>query len=66
MTSPAEFVLRPNDRIVFYGDSITEQHLYTNYVESYLATRYPELKLSFFNAGWGGDTVPGGAGREQE
>ena len=65
MTQPGEFVLKPNDRIVFYGDSITEQHLYTNYVESYLATRYPELKLSFFNAGWGGDTAPGGAKRLQ-
>ena len=37
MTQTGEFVLKPNDRIVFYGDSITEQHLYTNYVESYLA-----------------------------
>jgi lysophospholipase L1-like esterase len=59
------FILKPNDRIVFYGDSITEQHLYTNYVESYLSTRFPELKLSFFNAGWGGDTAPGGAKRLQ-
>ena len=36
--------------VVTLGDSITEQHLYTNFVESYLATRYPELKLTFFNA----------------
>ncbi len=58
-----EFVLKKNDRIVFFGDSITEQHLYTNYVETYLATRYPELDLTFFNAGWGGDTAPGGLAR---
>lgn len=51
------------DRIVFLGDSITQQQLYTNYVESYLATRYPELKLTFWNAGWGGDTAPGGVER---
>jgi lysophospholipase L1-like esterase len=57
------FVLRQNDRIVFLGDSITEQQLYTNYVEAYLASRYPELKLTFFNAGWGGDTAPGGCAR---
>jgi lysophospholipase L1-like esterase len=57
------FVLRKGDRIVFLGDSITEQQLYTNYVETYLATRYPELKLTFFNAGWGGDTAPGGCAR---
>ena len=58
-----KFILRKNDRVVFLGDSITEQHLYTNYVESYLATRYPELNLTFFNAGWGGDRAPGGAQR---
>ena len=57
------FVLRKGDRIIFLGDSITEQQLYTNYVEAYLASRYPELKLTFFNAGWGGDTAPGGCNR---
>jgi wyosine [tRNA(Phe)-imidazoG37] synthetase (radical SAM superfamily)/lysophospholipase L1-like esterase len=57
------FVLRKGDRIVFLGDSITEQQLYTNYVEAYLASRYPELKLTFFNAGWGGDTALGGCKR---
>ena len=56
-------ILRPRDRVVFLGDSITEQQLYTNYVESYLAARYRELKLTFFNAGWGGDTAPGGVQR---
>ena len=65
MTQTPDFVLKPNDRIVFFGDSITEQHLYTNCVETYLSTRFPELKLSFFNAGWGGDTAPGGAKRLQ-
>jgi lysophospholipase L1-like esterase len=63
MTSENSFLLRRNDRIVFLGDSITEQQLYTNYVESYLASRFPELDLTFFNAGWGGDTAPGGAAR---
>lgn len=58
-----DFVLRARDRIVFLGDSITEQQLYTNYVEAYLASRFPELKLTFFNAGWGGDTAPGGCAR---
>ncbi len=63
MGLPSSFCLQANDRIVFLGDSITEQQLHTNYVETYLATRYPELKLTFFNAGWGGDTAPGGAQR---
>ena len=61
MSQPATLILKPNDRIVFLGDSITEQQLYTNQVETYLATRFPELRLTFFNAGWGGDTAPGGA-----
>ncbi|MFA6549429.1 MAG: SGNH/GDSL hydrolase family protein [Candidatus Margulisiibacteriota bacterium] len=56
-------VLKKNDRIVFFGDSITEQHLYTNYVETYLATRFPGLNLSFLNAGWGGNSAPEGAAR---
>lgn len=58
--SGSRFVLRAKDRVVFLGDSITEQQLYSNYVESYLASRYPELGLTFLNAGWGGDTAPGG------
>lgn len=52
-----------DDRIVFLGDSITEQQLYTNYVETYLASRFPKLALTFANAGWGGDTSPGGMQR---
>ena len=63
MSQPSGLILRGNDRVVFLGDSITEQQLYTNYVESYLATRYPELGLTFFNAGWGGDSSTGGAKR---
>ena len=63
MTASSEFLLRKNDRIVFFGDSITEQQLYTNYVESYLSARFPELELTFFNAGWGGDTAPNSLSR---
>lgn len=58
-----KMILRNHDRVVFLGDSITEAQLYTNYVESYLSGRFPELNLSFFNAGWNGDTAPGGLGR---
>jgi lysophospholipase L1-like esterase len=65
ISTKSALVLKKNDRIVFLGDSITEQHLYTNYVESYLSARYSALNLSFFNAGWGGDTAPGGVQRLQ-
>jgi lysophospholipase L1-like esterase len=49
-----EMILKTNDRVVFLGDSITQQQLYTNYAEAYLACRFPQLRLSFFNAGWSG------------
>jgi len=50
------FPVKDGDRVVFLGDSITEQRLYTTYLEAYLLTRYPAYKLSFRNVGWGGDT----------
>jgi len=51
-----EFQIHDGDRVVFLGDSITEQRLYTTYIEAYTLTRYPTWKLSFRNVGWGGDT----------
>jgi lysophospholipase L1-like esterase len=47
--------LKDGDSIVFLGDSITHQCLYTQYVEDYFYTRYPKMHLSFHNAGVGGD-----------
>lgn len=52
----ADFLIRDGDRVVFLGDSITEQRLYTTYIEAYALTRHPEWTLSFRNVGWGGDT----------
>ena len=43
------------DTVVFLGDSITHQCLYTQYVEDYFYTRYPKMRLHFHNAGVGGD-----------
>ena len=56
------FYLYPNDRVVFYGDSITEQGLYTGFVETYVLTRFPDLNVRFINSGWSGDWVVGGGG----
>jgi lysophospholipase L1-like esterase len=58
-----EFFFRPGDRIVFLGDSITAQYQYSTYIELYLTTRFPDGKFTFLNAGIGGDTANGGAGR---
>jgi lysophospholipase L1-like esterase len=58
----ADFYLHPNDVVVFYGDSITDQRLYTTYVETFVVTRYPKLPVRFVHSGWGGDRVTGGNG----
>ena len=34
-----EFFFKPNDRIVFLGDSITQQYQYSSYIELYLTDR---------------------------
>ena len=53
----AGFFFHDGDRVVFLGDSITEQKLYTTYVEAYVLTRFPQEKFTFRNVGWGGDTA---------
>lgn len=61
-----EFYLKPNDTVVFYGDSITDQRLYTTFVETFVATRFPQLPVKFVHSGWGGDRVSGGGGGTAE
>ncbi len=59
----ADFFFKDGDAVVVIGDSITEQHLYSNYLEMWTVTRFPNWKLTFRNTGIGGDTSPGGNGR---
>ncbi len=65
-TAPAQessaFALKNGDRVVFYGDSITDQRLYTTFAETYVVTRFPQLDVQFVHSGWGGDRVNGGGG----
>ncbi len=56
------FALKDGDRVVFYGDSITDQRLYTTFTETYVLTRFPKLDVTFVHSGWGGDRVTGGGG----
>ena len=58
--APAPFALRDGDRVVFYGDSITQDGGYARFVEEYVRTRFPTWDVRFYNAGVGGDTVRGG------
>ena len=56
------FAIKEGDRVVFYGDSITDQRLYTTFVRTYIVTRFPSLNVTFVHSGWGGDEVTGGGG----
>ncbi len=56
------FALHDGDRVVFYGDRITDQRLYTTFAETYVVTRFPKLDVAFVHSGWGGDRVTGGGG----
>lgn len=50
----AKIELQDGDCLVFLGDSITHQCLYTQYVEDYFYTRMPHQRCRFHNAGVGG------------
>ena len=58
----AGFHLKDGDRVVFFGDSITDQRLYTTFTETFVVTRFPRFKIAFVHSGWGGDRVTGGGG----
>ncbi len=59
-----DFYIKSGDRVVFYGDSITEQRYYPVAVQTFIRTRYPSLHVRFVDSGVGGDRVTGGwAGR---
>jgi len=61
VASPQDrFFVKDGDRVVFYGDSITDQRLYTTFIETYVVTRFPRLKVGFVHSGVGGDRVTGG------
>lgn len=57
-----EFQLHDGDTVVFYGDSITNQRLYTVFTEAYVLTRFPRMRVNFVHSGWSGDRVTGGFG----
>ncbi len=61
-TAQTGFYLKDGDRVVFYGDSITDQRLYTTFTETFVLTRFPQMKVEFVHSGWGGDRVSGGGG----
>jgi lysophospholipase L1-like esterase len=59
----AEPPLVKGDTVAIIGDSITEQKLYSLYIEDYLLMCRPEFGLRTTQFGWGGETAPGFANR---
>ncbi len=55
-----ELAIHDGDHVVFYGDSITAQRLYTRFVEDFFLTHCPQMHVESWNAGIPGDTVYGG------
>jgi hypothetical protein len=52
------FPLKDGDTWIMAGDSITAQHLHSNYIEAFCYARFPKLTFCFRNSGVGGDTIP--------
>jgi len=53
--------LKDGDRVVFLGNTFLEREGRYGILETLLTARYPDLKLTFRNLGWSGDTVWGEA-----
>jgi len=51
--------LQPGDTVAICGDSITEQKMYSVYMQTYLLICQPEMKLKTHQFGWSGETVNG-------
>jgi lysophospholipase L1-like esterase len=56
-------VLKQGDRLAVVGDSITQQKLYSKYIETYLTACAPQLEITAIQLGWGGEAAGGFAGR---
>lgn len=57
--APPHFYLHNGDRVLFYGDSITEQRYYPVAIETYVRTRFPNLQVKFVDSAVGGARVTG-------
>jgi hypothetical protein len=48
------FYLKSSDRVVFYGGAAPVGGLETALIETYVATRFPQLGVEFVHRGWDG------------
>ncbi|MCX8156135.1 MAG: SGNH/GDSL hydrolase family protein [Verrucomicrobiae bacterium] len=56
-------LLPPGARLAIVGDSITEQKLYSKYMETYLLACAGRTDMKVFQFGWGGERADGFAAR---
>jgi lysophospholipase L1-like esterase len=56
-------ILPSGAHLAIVGDSITEQKLYSRYMEAYLLACAGRADMQIFQFGWGGETASGFAGR---
>lgn len=59
----AESILPPNARVAVIGDSITEQKIYSRYIETYLLACTGRSDIKVFQFGWSGERAGGFAAR---
>lgn len=58
-TASNKLLLKPGDRLVICGDSITEQKMYSRIIETYLTVCVPELAVTVRQYGWSGERASG-------
>lgn len=61
--APAANLLPQGARLAIVGDSITEQKLYSKYMEAYLLACAGRTDMKVFQFGWGGERADGFAAR---
>ena len=63
LAEDAKCLLKEGGKLAVIGDSITEQKLYSKFIETYMAACHPELKQDVCQFGWGGERASGFLGR---
>src|SRR3982751_4040296 len=58
-------LLPANARVAIVGDSITEQKIYSKFIETYLLACTGRTDIKCFQFGWGGETASGFSLREE-
>jgi len=55
LAEESPFMIKNGDKVVFYGDSITDDQWYPTFIRTFVATRHPEWRNTFLNRGVSGD-----------